>query len=93
MAGYSQGGQIVHNAARLLSADTMARVSAVVIFGDPDHGEPVAGASAANTLVVCHVGDDICLHGDLIFPPHLTYAEDADLAASFVVARVAAVAR
>jgi poly(3-hydroxyalkanoate) synthetase len=35
MSGYSQGGQLVHNAAKLLPASTMAKVSSVVIFGDP----------------------------------------------------------
>jgi len=35
MSGYSQGGQLVHNAAALLPASTMAKVSSVVIFGDP----------------------------------------------------------
>jgi cutinase len=35
MSGYSQGGQLVHNAAKLLPAATMAGVSSVVIFGDP----------------------------------------------------------
>lgn len=38
MSGYSQGGQLVHNAAKLLPASTMAQVSSVVIFGDP--GKP-----------------------------------------------------
>lgn len=35
MSGYSQGGQLVHNAAKLLPASTVAAVSSVVIFGDP----------------------------------------------------------
>lgn len=35
MSGYSQGGQLVHKAAASLPAATMARVSCVVIFGDP----------------------------------------------------------
>jgi len=35
MSGYSQGGQLVHNAAKMLPAATMAQVSSVVIFGDP----------------------------------------------------------
>jgi len=35
MSGYSQGGQLVHNAAKLLPVSTMAKVSSVVIFGDP----------------------------------------------------------
>lgn len=34
MGGYSQGGQIVHQAATALGS-TMSQVAAVVIFGDP----------------------------------------------------------
>lgn len=34
-SGYSQGGQIVHNAIGLLPAATAAWISKVVIFGDP----------------------------------------------------------
>lgn len=35
MAGYSQGGEIVHKAAALLPAATAQSLSSVVIFGDP----------------------------------------------------------
>lgn len=35
MAGYSQGGQLVHNAAKMLPAATAAKVSSAIIFGDP----------------------------------------------------------
>jgi cutinase len=35
MAGYSQGGQLVHNAAKMLPASTSSKVAAAVIFGDP----------------------------------------------------------
>jgi len=35
MGAYSQGGQVLHKAAALLPASTMAAVSSVVIFGDP----------------------------------------------------------
>lgn len=35
MSGYSQGGQLVHDAAKLLPAAVQAAVSSVVIFGDP----------------------------------------------------------
>lgn len=41
---------------------------------------------ADKTLIICHTGDDICLHGDLILEPHLTYSENAVQAADFVVA-------
>lgn len=35
VAGYSQGGQLVHKALGGLSAETAAFVSKVVVFGDP----------------------------------------------------------
>jgi len=91
MSGYSQGGQLVHNAAKMLSADTMAKISSAVIFGDPNNGQAVAGVAASRTLVVCHAGDDICKHGDLILLPHLTYAENADQAANFVIMNAGAI--
>jgi cutinase len=87
MSGYSQGGQLVHNAAKQIPAATMAKVSSVVIFGDPDDGQAVAGASAANTKVICHTGDNICQGGSLILTPHLTYSQNAGEAASFVVGK------
>ncbi|KAB8302332.1 hypothetical protein EYC80_005764 [Monilinia laxa] len=86
MVGYSQGGQLVHNAAKMLPADTMANVNSAIIFGDPDNGAPVQGVSAAKTKVICHTGDNICAHGDMILPPHLTYGMDAGTAASFAKA-------
>lgn len=95
MSGYSQGGQLVHNAAKLLPAATMAKVNSAVIFGDPDNGAAVQGVSAASTKVICHAGDNICAHGDLVLAPHLTYSQNADEAATFVtaVANVAIAAR
>lgn len=35
MAGYSQGGQLVHNAATMLDSTTASKVAGAVIFGDP----------------------------------------------------------
>ncbi len=90
MAGYSQGGQIVHNAAELLSAAVTARVGSAVIFGDPNNGLPIAQVDAAKSLVVCHSDDNICQQGDLILPAHLTYAENVDQAAAFVVSNAGA---
>lgn len=55
-----------------------------VIFGDPDNGQAVQGVSAANTMVICHTGDNICQGGDLILAPHLTYGMNAAQAATFV---------
>ncbi|KAK5117800.1 hypothetical protein LTR85_008775 [Meristemomyces frigidus] len=85
LSGYSQGGQLVHNAAAMLSASETAFVNSVVIFGDPDNGKPVGSIPSSKVLIICHVGDDICLGGDLILPPHLTYSLNAQQAANFVV--------
>jgi len=83
-SGYSQGGQIVHNAAALLPADVGSWISSVVIFGDPDDGQAIPNVDASKVDTYCNVGDDICLDGDLILPVHLTYALYATAAASFV---------
>lgn len=84
MSGYSQGGQLVHNAAKMLTATQTSFVNSVVIFGDPDNGQAVGSIPASNVDVICHTGDNICQGGDLILTPHLTYSQDASSAASFV---------
>ncbi|KAF8864885.1 putative cutinase [Acephala macrosclerotiorum] len=83
-SGYSQGGQIVHNAIGLLPADVASWISKVVIFGDPDDGVALPNVASSKVDVYCHTGDNICVNGDLILLPHLTYAEDAAAAAAFV---------
>ncbi|KAG0651405.1 Cutin hydrolase, partial [Hyphodiscus hymeniophilus] len=85
-SGYSQGGQIVHNAAALLPTAVANWISSVVIFGDPDSSKAVTGVAASKTDIICHSGDNICVNGDLVLPAHLTYAINAAAAASFVVA-------
>ncbi|KAE9406519.1 cutA, cutinase A [Gymnopus androsaceus JB14] len=87
-AGYSQGGQLVHNSAKLISAAVAKRINAVVIFGDPDFPQPVAQVSSSIVDVDCHVGDDICAGGDLILEPHLTYGADTPAAAAFIVSKI-----
>jgi cutinase len=72
MSGYSQGAQLVHNAAGMLDAQTAAKVNSVVMFGDPDEGQALPGIAASKVLTVCHAGDNICDGGVLILAPHLT---------------------
>lgn len=40
MSGYSQGAQLVHNAAEILPSDVTAQVAGVVMFGDPSKFSP-----------------------------------------------------
>lgn len=87
LSGYSQGGQLVHNAAKNISASTTAFVNSVVIFGDPDDGQAVGSIPASKVDIICHSGDYICKGDDLVLPAHLTYSEDAPAAAAFVAAQ------
>ncbi|KAK6438421.1 hypothetical protein LTR95_005374 [Oleoguttula sp. CCFEE 5521] len=84
LSGYSQGAQLVHNAAAMLSNSTTKFVNSVVVFGDPDRGQPVGRIPANKVKTFCNAGDNICDGGNVILPPHLTYATDADAAAAFV---------
>ena len=87
VSGYSQGAQVAHNAANMISAAQTAFINSVVLFGDPDDGEAFGTVPASKVSTDCHVGDDICLHGDLILPPHLDYCLDVNKEASFVVSK------
>ncbi|CAO2648757.1 Nn.00g097060.m01.CDS01 [Neocucurbitaria sp. VM-36] len=90
MAGYSQGGQLVHNAADMLSAQDSAFVSSAVIFGDPDNGDAVGKVAAANTKIICATGDLICAGQAIVLAPHLSYGQNANEAAQFVINDMAA---
>ncbi|KAH6695861.1 cutinase [Leptodontidium sp. MPI-SDFR-AT-0119] len=87
VGGYSQGAQILHNAAEKLTAAVTAKIAAVVLFGDPDYPDLVGSVPASKTDQICHTGDIICT-GKGGADAHLTYANDAPAAAAFVVARV-----
>lgn len=85
-----QGGQLVHNAADMLSAEDSAFVSSAVIFGDPNNGKPVGKVAAANTKIICAPGDLICAGQPIILAPHLSYGANAAQAARFVMSNMAA---
>lgn len=52
-----------------------------------DSSQSVENADPDKVLVICHKGDDICQFGDYILLQHLTYAQDADTAAEFVISK------
>ncbi|PSN74559.1 cutinase-domain-containing protein [Corynespora cassiicola Philippines] len=88
LSGYSQGAQLVHNAAQRTSAANAARVAAVVVFGDPKRGQSFGSIASSKILTICHDGDNICEGGIIITPAHTNYQQDAPAAAQFVAARV-----
>ncbi|CCF35717.1 cutinase [Colletotrichum higginsianum] len=89
LSGYSQGGQLVHNAAAKLTAAQTNRISAVLIFGDPFDGQRVGNIPASKVKVICHDGDNICDGGIIITADHRNYEQDAPAAAAFVAGLVA----
>jgi len=88
MSGYSQGAQVTHLAATQLSSTVQNRVSAVVVFGDPDDNKGFPGVLNGRSITFCAQGDDICAGGDIINAAHLSYGADAPAAASFVASHV-----
>lgn len=62
----------------------MAKVSGIVMFGDPKNGQAIPGINAAKVKTYCNAGDIICAGGDLITLDHLIYARDASDAAKVV---------
>ncbi|KAL0932123.1 carbohydrate esterase family 5 protein [Colletotrichum truncatum] len=88
LSGYSQGGQLVHNAAKKLTTALTNKISAVLIFGDPFDGQPVGNIPASKVKIICHDGDNICDGGIIITADHRNYEQDAPAAAAFVAGLV-----
>lgn len=60
----------------------------VLIFGDPNDGDPVGTIPSSKVKIICHDGDNICDGGILVLPAHLNYQEDAQTAAEWVASIV-----
>ncbi|KAI0999495.1 hypothetical protein K3495_g8701 [Podosphaera aphanis] len=87
LGGYSQGAQLAHNAALKFSETVMARVSAVVLFGDPFYPISVGNVPSSQVLNICHKTDIIC-KGKGGISDHLTYGNDSPLATAFAFTRI-----
>ncbi|KAK7053528.1 cutinase [Favolaschia claudopus] len=92
IGGYSQGAQLTHKAAAMLSASVTARIAAVVMFGDPQHvgrstSPPVGTVPDSKVDSFCHTGDIICT-GTGGSAQHLNYDQDAPTASAFIVAHL-----
>jgi hypothetical protein len=84
-SGYSQGAMVVHNAfsAQGLKA---SQVKAAVLFGDPLKSQKVGDLQGGAVKEFCASGDLVCEGGGFaITPAHLTYGNNADEAASFII--------
>jgi pimeloyl-ACP methyl ester carboxylesterase len=88
LVGYSQGADVMHNAAAKLPEALHPRVIAVVMFGDPGNMGPTAKSPLGGTVPVfpkvlanrlmenCAKGDPVCGGGSNILA-HLTYGTGA----------------
>ncbi|KAI9815947.1 MAG: hypothetical protein M1827_001939 [Pycnora praestabilis] len=88
LSGYSQGAQEVHLGAKQLSTATASKIAAVVLFGDPDDGQPIQDVPTMNVDTFCFSGDLICDGLPIVDPEHLAYSVDAVPAADFVAQHV-----
>ncbi|KAH7130966.1 cutinase-domain-containing protein [Dactylonectria macrodidyma] len=86
VSGYSQGAQLVHNAAKLLPPLILRKVSSAVTFDDPLNPAQVYGLKG-KSLILCTDGDDVCFQGTGMTLAHLSYSTKADEAADFVLAK------
>ncbi|KAI9689740.1 MAG: hypothetical protein M1822_009622 [Bathelium mastoideum] len=88
LSGYSQGAQVIHKAAPELSTAARNAVRAIVVFGDPDDGQPFSGISESKVDTFCAAGDEICAGTSIVSAAHLSYGIDVGAAAAFVKSKV-----
>ncbi|KAF1736470.1 putative cutinase 1 [Beauveria bassiana] len=88
VAGYSQGAAVIHAAFKTLPAEALARVNAVVTFGDTQskkNADKIPNYPAKHSLFICNKGDTICEEGKLEYDEsHSDYDRRAAEAADFV---------
>ena len=55
VSGYSQGAQVAHNAANLITPAQTNFINSVVLFGDPDDGEAFGKVCPSKVSTDCHL--------------------------------------
>ncbi|KAF3924746.1 Cutinase [Arthrobotrys entomopaga] len=88
LAGYSQGAQLVHKAAALISQRAANKVKAIILLGDPKNGTTLGKGLDEKTKSFCYRLDPICKGWPIIWPLHWMYRMEADAAAEFVLSQV-----
>lgn len=57
VSGYSQGAQVCHDSATLITQAQTNFINSVVLWGDPDRGEAFGQVPAEKIFSDCHVGE------------------------------------
>ncbi|KAF8533896.1 hypothetical protein BDD12DRAFT_897510 [Trichophaea hybrida] len=79
---------ITHKAVARIAATLSTKVAGIVLFGDPDNGQPFPGVLKKNVLTFCNVDDPICFGIPLPILSHQKYKTDAVKAAAWVAGKV-----
>jgi cutinase len=94
VSGYSQGAAIVHKAFEVgLSSSIKNQIAGIVLFGDTRNLQEqgrIAGYPTDRTLVICNVGDLVCVGTLVITPAHIGYPARVPEAVNFMAGRVSA---
>ncbi|KAF8457000.1 cutinase-domain-containing protein [Terfezia claveryi] len=90
LSGYSQGAQVTHLAAGLLSPTLFPRIAAIVTFGDPKRDEAFPSTLNSKSLVICNSGDLICDGQPIVKEEHNSRAYEARVpeAVAWIKARI-----
>jgi len=87
---YSQGAQVTHIAAGLLSPVLSRRIAAIVTFGDPKRDDAFPSTLQSKSFVICNPGDLICDGKPIVQQPHSPEAYEARMpeAVAWITARI-----
>lgn len=84
LVGYSQGAQVTRKAILRLAPDVQCRISGVIVFGDPQMGEPFPTSLNNKVLSICNPGDLITKRIPVPLGPHLDYVRHTPQAATWI---------
>ncbi|KAF8242629.1 alpha/beta-hydrolase [Wilcoxina mikolae CBS 423.85] len=88
LGGFSQGAQVTHKAMARIAATLSTKVAGIVLFGNPDNGQPFPGVLKKNVLTFCNLDDPICFGIPLPILGHQKYKTHTAKAAAWVTGKV-----
>lgn len=84
LGGYSQGAQVVHLGAAMLSDNQLQSIAGVMLFGDPMDGNPIRDVPTAKIDDTCLQFDFICRGLPIPGPEHKQYNNTVGQTALFI---------
>jgi cutinase len=92
-SGNSQGAALTHHAIEGLNQTVKDKIAGVVTFGDTQNlqdGGQIRGFDLNKTLIICNVGDLVCVGTLYIMPVHLDYVKWVPTAVSWLIQKLLA---